>query len=75
MIQSVTVSESGTFATVTLPPGTTQLAAAGFISTPMASRMLAGPNSTNASPRMRSFFAMTIPGYRSGLSSCDRRST
>ena len=48
-VRVVTVSDSGTSPTVTEPPGTTQFAAAGFISTPIPISPIAGPKNTSTS--------------------------
>jgi hypothetical protein len=72
----VTVSDSGTSPTVTEPPGTTQFAAAGFISTPTPDQPQHGTEQHQRENGGGDLLQHgTTPGYRSGLSSCDRRST
>jgi hypothetical protein len=76
----VTSSSSGTSPTVRfVPPGTTQAPVAvraGFITTPIPTRIREGARKSTARVAMASFFNTTDqpPGYWRGLSSWDSRS-
>jgi hypothetical protein len=71
----VAVNESGMFRTVMPEPSMVHSAfAAGFISTPIASRPMNGPSRSSIARAMTAFFIVMPPSQRSGWSRIDRRS-